>query len=134
MVTTHPVAPDAAGTECGEKSAQVHSSYERRLMDLPSHGRVVRLLVTVRRFRCGNATCERKIFGERLGTDIAVKAGRRTSRLGTIIHHIGVALGGRPAADLARRLMLPVNRDALLRVVRRRAMPSSTEPVRAPPL
>ena len=37
-----------------------------------------------------------------------------------IVHHIGIALGGRPAASLARRLMLPVSRDALLRVVRRR--------------
>jgi hypothetical protein len=36
----------------------------------------------------------------------------------------GIALGGLPAASLARRLMLPVSRDTLLRVVRRRSMPS----------
>ena len=33
----------------------------------------------------------------------------------------GIALGGRPAAALARRLMLPVSKDTLLRAVRRRA-------------
>jgi hypothetical protein len=74
--------------------------------------------------------CGRKIFGEVLDANIASKAARRTSRLEAIVHHIGIALGGRPAASLARRLMLPVSRDTLLRVVRRRAMPSGTAPVR----
>lgn len=46
---------------------------------------------------------------------------RRTSRLECIVHHLGLALGGRPAASFARRLMVPVSNDTLLRVVRRRA-------------
>jgi transposase len=99
------------------------------LLDLPSHGRSVRLHVQVRRFRCGNTECDRKIFGERLDADIAAKAARRTSRLEAIVHHIGIALGGRPAASLARRLMLPVSRDTLLRVVRRRAVSAGIAPV-----
>lgn len=37
-----------------------------------------------------------------------------------LVHHLGLALGGRPAAGSARRLMLPVSNDTLLRVVRRR--------------
>jgi hypothetical protein len=32
-----------------------------------------------------------------------------------------LALGGRPAANFAQRLMLPVSNDTLLRVVRRRS-------------
>jgi transposase len=46
---------------------------------------------------------------------------RRTGRMEHIIHHLGLALGGRPAASFAQRLMLPVSNDTLLRVVRRRA-------------
>lgn len=46
---------------------------------------------------------------------------RRTSRLECLVHHLGLALGGRPAAGFARRLMVPVSNDTLLRVVRRRA-------------
>jgi transposase len=130
LVIAHPGALDAACTACGERSSQIHSHYQRRLMDLPSHGQSVRLHVQARRFRCGNGGCSRKIFGEVLGADIASRASRRTSRLEAIVHHIGIALGGRPAASLARRLMLPVSRDTLLRVVRRRAMPSGTAPVR----
>ena len=46
---------------------------------------------------------------------------RRTARLEGLVHHLGLALGGRPAASFAKRLMLPVSNDTLLRVVRRRA-------------
>ncbi len=129
LIAAHPVARDAACTECGQRSGQVHSRYERRLLDLPSHGRAVHLRVQVRRFRCGNAACPRRIFGEPLADGIAPRAARRTSRLEGIVCHLGIALGGRPAATLARRLMLPVSRATLLRVVRRRAAPPGAGPV-----
>lgn len=46
-----------------------------------------------------------------------------------IVHHLGLVLGGRPAAGFAKRLMLPVSRDTLLRVVRRRSRPPA-DPLR----
>jgi transposase len=98
----------------------VHSRYERKLLDLPSHGRAVRLRIVVRRFRCTEPSCRRRIFAESLGEAIASRSARRISRLETVVHHLGIALGGRPAAALARMLMLPVSKDTLLRVVRRR--------------
>jgi transposase len=113
----------AAGTcpECGRPSGRVHSRYERRLLDLPSHGRAVHLRVAVRRFRCATRGCRRRTFAERLDPRVAGRSARRTFRLEAIVHHLGIALGGRPAAALARRLMRPVSRDTLLRVVRRPA-------------
>ena len=45
----------------------------------------------------------------------------RTSRLEGLVHHLGLALGGRPAASFAKRLMLTVSNDMLLRVLRRGA-------------
>jgi len=54
--------------------------------------------------------------------------GRRTARLDHIVHHLGLVLGGRPAASFARRLMLPVSKDTLLRVVRRRGSPRFLPP------
>src|SRR3979409_2696564 len=53
---------------------------------------------------------------------------RRTARLDYVGHHLGRALGGRPAASFAQRLMLPVSNDTLLRVVRRRGSPSFAPP------
>lgn len=42
-------------------------------------------------------------------------------RMECIVHHLGLALRGRPSASFAERLMMPVSNDTLLRVVRRRA-------------
>lgn len=75
----------------------------------------------VRRFRCGNDRCPRMIFAERFGDDIVSPYACRTTRLQNILHHLGLALGGRPGQGLARRLLMPVSKDTLLRVVRARA-------------
>lgn len=127
LVTAHPCEMVRCCLDCGCRSGQVHSRCERHLLDLPSHGRSVHLRLGVRRFRCGNAACPRQTFAEQLGDAVAPKAARRTSRLEDIVHCLAVALGGRPSAGLARRLMLPVSKDTLLRTVRR-------IPVRASPL
>jgi transposase len=121
LIVARPTAPDGACPECGTRSSKVHSRYDRQLRDLPSHGRAVHLRIQVRRFRCAVIGCPRLIFGEPLADSIAPRAARRTARLEGVVHHLGIALGGRPAASLARRLMLPVSRDTLLRVLRRRA-------------
>ncbi|MBV0892971.1 ISL3 family transposase [Paracoccus sp. Z118] len=103
------------------QSRQVHSRYERSVSDLPAHGRRVRIKLTVRRFRSSNACCPRVIFAERFWDEIVAPYARRTARLQTIVHHLGLALGGRPGQGLARRLLMPVSKDTLLRVVRARA-------------
>lgn len=115
---------------CGEPSNRVHSRYQRRLLDLPSHGRAVELRLRARRLRCLAANCPRRTFAEPLPLELARRSGRRTSRLDGLVQHLGIALGGRPGAGLAQRLMLPVSKDTLLRVVRRQA-PAAAEPVRA---
>jgi hypothetical protein len=50
-------------------------------------------------------------------------------REGQIVHYLGIALGGRPAAALARRPMLPVSKDTLLRAVRRHAAAGNGAPL-----
>ncbi|MCJ2106366.1 ISL3 family transposase [Methylobacterium sp. E-041] len=106
---------------CRTSSHRIQSRYRRRAADLPLGGRRVELQVVVRRFRCDAATCERKIFAERFPDGFLPSFARRTARLEQIVHHLGLALGGRPGAGLAQRLMLPVSRDTLLHVIRRRA-------------
>ena len=42
----------------------------------------------------------------------------------SVVHRLGLALGGRPGHSLAERLAIPVSKDTLLRTVRRRAVPT----------
>lgn len=114
---------------CGTVSRRVHSRYRRRVTDLPLSGRIVELLVIARRFRCDAVLCGRQIFTERFSEDVLAPSARRTARLDSIVHHLGLGLGGRPAAGFAKRLMLPVSKDTLLRVVRRRSRPPA-DPLR----
>jgi hypothetical protein len=106
---------------CGTLSRRIHSRYLRQVADLLCAGREVRIRMITRRFVCEVAHCRRRIFAERFGDDVV----GRMARLESIVHHLGLALGGRPAAGFAQRLRLPVSNDTVLRVVRRRTvMPS----------
>jgi transposase len=105
---------------CGVRNRRVQSRYRRRPADLPLGGRRVELSILTRRFWCDGVLCGRRIFCERFDDRILARYSRRTQRLETIVHHLGLALGGRPAASFADRLMIPVSKDTLLRVVRRR--------------
>lgn len=118
VILVHAVEAPRPCPACGESSNRLHSRYARRLLDLPSHGRAVELHLQLRRLRCLAAGCPRQTFVEPLLPEVARRSGRRTARLDGLVGHLGVALGGRPAAGLAQRLMLPVSKDTLLRVVR----------------
>lgn len=127
-LTVRRVSLESACPFCGRISRRIHSRYWRSLADLPSHGQLVRLRLAVHRFRCIDQYCRRRIFAERLGGTIAPASARRTTRLECIIHHLGLALGGRAGASLARRLVLPVSKDTLLRAIRRHYRPPSDAP------
>ena len=98
---------------CGRSSSRAHSRYSRTVSDLPWHGVSVELEVRARRFFCEEASCEQRIFCERL-PDVAARA-RQTRRLEDALLAIVLELGGRAGARLAEELGLAVGRDALLR-------------------
>ncbi len=128
VISVRPVVKLGRCPECGAASGRIHSRYRRKLTDLPVAGRRVQLIAQVRRFHCDAVLCHRRIFTERFGDDTLAPWARRTSRLEHLVHHLALALGGRPGASFARRLMLPVSNDTLLRVVRRRGNPRMIPP------
>lgn len=128
VMTVRAKAGDGICPLCQSASRRVHSRYVRQVSDLPSSGHSVHLRLVTRRFFCDATHCRRRIFAERFGEAVLPVRSRRTARLECIVHHLGLALGGRPAAGFARRLLVPVSNDTLLRVVRRRALPR-TEPL-----
>ena len=86
---------------CRTPSRRVHSCYVRQASDLPCSGRNVRLRPVTRRFVCASSLCRRRIFAERFDDTVLVERARRTTRLEHVVHHLGLALGGRPAASVA---------------------------------
>ena len=121
VVSARARTPVRACPLCGTESNRVHSRYVRTISDLPCAGRRVGLRLGARRSICEKPSCRRRIFAERFDDRAVAGRCRRTMRLECIVHHLGLALGGRPAAGFAKRLMVPVSNDTLLRVVRRRA-------------
>lgn len=119
---------DGTATVIPASSGRIHSRYQRCLSDLPLAGLPVRLMVVARRFPCDATLCARRIFTERFDNSILVPCARRTTRLDFVVHHLGLALGGRPAASFAGGLMMPVSNDTLLRVVRGRGCPPFAAP------
>jgi transposase len=84
--------------ECGRVSESRHSSYVRRLQDLPWQGLSVQIHLRVRRFRCRNCNCPRKVFTERVEGIPSYL--RHTSRLAEIVRVVGYVAGGLPGSRL----------------------------------
>lgn len=121
------VGASARCPACGVASRSVHARYVRRPLDLPWRGRVVRLVVTVRRFRCRAAGCARKTFAELLSTHLAPWA-RRTADADHLLLRFAWTAGGEAGARLALAAGLPVSPDTLLRLLRRTAPPPPGTP------
>lgn len=109
---------------CSEPSNSLHGNYIRQVADLPWHGVKVRLELKVRKFRCRNDLCPRKVFCERLPR-VAVAYARKTVRLNSAMTLLAFALGGQAGARTAVGLGLPVSGDTLLRRIRSGSLKTS---------
>ena len=110
-----PVCP-----RCGKVSGARHSSYIRRLRDLPVQGEPATVKLRVGRWRCCNEQCDRRIFAAGAGM-LAVPSAQRTRRAAEIVRVFGHAAGGRPAERLLARLGMPTSDDTILRHLKRDA-------------
>jgi len=125
---------DAEGEEdeapcpaCGGACRRVHDRYLRSPLDLPWRGFAVRLVVTVRRFRCDDPNCPRKTFAEDFGPPLRRRS-RFTADVLGYLREIGQVVGARPGARLAARSGAPASHDTLLRLVRSTEAPEASTP------
>jgi hypothetical protein len=86
----------------------------------------VTIRLTVRRFRCLNASCSRVTFAEQV-PDLTSRYARRTVPAGPMLTDIALVLAGRAGCRLATGLGLPQGRDTLLRLVRSLPDPPAPE-------
>jgi transposase len=110
-------SPMACCSLCGVQAWRIHSRYSRRVADLPCAGRLVILLLTVRKFFCPNAACSRTIFAEQF-PELVPSYARLTTRLREALLALGFATSGEVASRLAPRLGMQVAPTTLLRRVR----------------
>lgn len=82
---------------CKRKSTHQHSVYERKLLDLPISGRKVIIIMQVRKYRCKNPECERKIFAEQ-NEYIAKRHSRITNRAINLLQNVLVEMSSQKAA------------------------------------
>jgi transposase len=88
ILTLRAVRRTVACPGCARPSRRIHSSYERRLADLPWNGVPVRIQLSTRRFFCDSP---RRIFTERLPGTTETYA-RRTLRMEQALRWLGLAL------------------------------------------
>ena len=126
-ITVHAASPMAPCPCCGTISKRVQSWYTRTLRDLPSSGRLVHLIVRVRRFFCQESTCARKIFAERFPS-LTLPRVKFTLRLQETLAEMGFVLGGEAGARLGKHLSIPGGPDTILRLVKRAELPVVSSP------
>lgn len=104
--------------QCQQASKHVHSTYTRSPRDLPICEYAVRLLLQVRRFRCRNMVCPKKIFVERLPDFLPVHA-QRTVRLTNTLREAAFSLGGKAGTRLLQHMQMVTSPATLLRILDR---------------
>ena len=117
LIAARTAATEAPCPECGLLSARVHSRYCRTVWDLATCGRPVRIEAEVRRFVCGELSCDRKIFAEQVD-GLTQRHARRSNALRALLTSIAMALAGRAGARMAGLVGAPVSRSTLLRMLR----------------
>jgi zinc-finger of transposase IS204/IS1001/IS1096/IS1165 len=117
----------AACPRCQHHSTAVHRAYRRRVVDVPLSGAKTVLHLQVRRFFCRYAACPQRIFAERFSRLVPAR-GRHSEGVYAALRNIGLAVGGRAGARLARALGVPGSARMILRLVQRASLPSLLVP------
>src|SRR5215469_12377380 len=98
---------------CAQPSQAIHSYYRRHPMELPCTGRVVKIVLSVKKFFCHNPSCQRKVFTERI-PELIEPSSRLTTRLRTLVQAIGIAFNANGGARLGAQMGVQVSRMTVL--------------------
>ncbi len=127
IVTAHCLRVSVPCPLCGTRSRSIHSHYVRTLHDLPCSGRPVHLRLTIRRFRCRNRRCLRRIFAERI-PEIAPSHAQRTDQLTRLLRALVFEMSAEATARISCHFKAQVSADTLLRILRQTELPASSVP------
>jgi len=117
VISASATAATADCPDCGTTAARIHGRYERVLRDAPLAGAAVVIRLTVRRFVCDGAGCQRRTFVEQV-PGLTTPHARYSPPLRAALTAVAVTLAGRPGARLAAALGMIASRDTLLNLLR----------------
>lgn len=107
--------------ECKKHSYSVHDRYERRITDLPVFQYHSKIILTVRKFKCRNEKCKRKVFTEQ--NDNILPYARRTERVTRLLSDIAIDMPTGSGHVLSEKLQIKVSRSTLTRFAHQQPLP-----------
>ena len=99
---------------CGEKSRELHATYERIIQDTPLRGKQVYLNANVYKYECNNPECDQKVFAEPL--PFAKMSAVRTDALNQLILGVSMFLSNEGASKVLSLLGITVSNDTIQRL------------------
>ena len=100
---------------CGKKSHLVHSTYCRSLQDLSVFSKPVSIKLLVKKYKCTNDQCKRKIFSQQLSS-VFDRYSRRTQRANKQITQMSLEMSARKSSWISNLQGLPVSPSTCLRL------------------
>ena len=119
-------AKTAKCPSCGKRSKSVHSSYMRKLTDLSSSGRAVKIIFKVRKFRCRNSSCTQTIFSEQ-HLPLTQRYSRLTERTTHYLQRLLVEVSSCKGEYISSLFSIKQSSSTCLRIVKSIEMPDYQE-------
>ncbi len=106
--------------KCGQPSEVYHSTYTRKLQDLPILGKRTEVYLKAYRYYCHTEGCDQKVFSETIN-DFCGTYKRMTGRLEDFIIALASQTSCEGAARICLKLGIQVSGDTIIRLFLKRA-------------
>jgi transposase len=110
---------------CLRYSHSVHDRYERTITDLPVFQNHTIIILSIRKFKCRNVDCKRKVFTER-HSDITHYA-RRTRRVNGLLSNVAIEMTSGAGHRLSEIMKMKVSRSTLIRLAHKLTPPKAKD-------
>lgn len=105
---------------CGMTTSRIHSTYQRKIQDLPLHNKQTVLLVHTRKMFCENPDCQATTFAE--WHPFVAKNGKKTDRLVTTILNTSLQLSSINASRLLKTASVKVCKSSICTLLKKNAI------------
>lgn len=106
--------------KCGHDSNKYHSTYRRKLQDLPILGKSVYIYLTGYQYQCENDDCDQSVFCEDLN-GFTGHYKRMTRRLEDFLVTVALNTSCEGAARIAKLIGIKISGDTIIRILLERA-------------